>query len=223
MRKITFFTMLAAVMLAMVSCTQKHDKTIADLKAAIDGESTASAKYAAFAEQAAKDSLFAIEALFKSTSQAEAIHIKNHQAALAVLGVTDYEGKVEPFDVKSTAENLQAGIDGETYEFSNMYPGFIKDAEAENSKEAIVSFNYAQDAEKDHAKIYADALAKIATPDALASVYYICPKCGNVFVGTSAKICDLCQTSSENFIEIKASIPAASTTDAATAATQGVK
>lgn len=68
MKKFSFFMMIATVMLAMVSCTQKHDKTIADLKAAIDGESTASAKYAAFADQAAKDSLFAIEALFKATS-----------------------------------------------------------------------------------------------------------------------------------------------------------
>lgn len=223
MKKFSFFMMIATVMLAMVSCTQKHDKTIADLKAAIDGESTASAKYAAFADQAAKDSLFAIEALFKATSQAEAIHIKNHQAALAALGVTDYEGKVDKIEVKSTAENLQAAIDGETYEFTTMYPEFIKDAETEKSKEAIVSLNYAQDAEKDHAKIYADALANLSTPNALATVYYLCPKCGNVFANTPAEACELCQTPADSFIVFKATIPAGIATDATSEATQAVK
>lgn len=213
MKKIYFYLMMVVTLLSMASCSQKHDKTIANLKAAIDGESTASAKYAAFAEQAAKDSLFAVEALFKSTSQAEAIHVKNHQSVLAVLGVTDYVGNVGEFDVKSTAENLQTAIDGETYEFSTMYPGFIKDAETEKSKESIVSFNYAQDAEKGHARIYADVLAKIATPEALASVYYLCPKCGNVYESTPAEICELCQTSSEQFIEFQATGLVAPTAD----------
>lgn len=207
MKKINVYLLLVVALLSMVSCSQKHDKTIANLKAAIDGESTASAKYAAFAEQAAKDSLFAVEALFKSTSQAEAIHVKNHQSVLAGLGVTDYVGNVEKFDVKSTAENLQTAIDGETYEFTTMYPGFIKDAETEKSKESIVSFNYAQDAEIGHAKIYADVLAKIATPEVLASVYYLCPKCGNVYANTPSEICELCQTSSEQFIEFQAIVP----------------
>lgn len=222
MKKIYFYLIMAVTLLGMASCSQKHDKTIAGLKAAIDGESTASAKYAAFAEQAGKDSLFTIEALFKSTSEAEAIHIKNHQAALAALGVTDYVGSVEKFDVKSTAENLQAAIDGETYEFATMYPEFIKDAEAEGSKEAIVSFNYAQDAEKDHAKLYTEALAKVATPEMLAAVYYLCPKCGFVYANTPAEACELCQTSSGDFIVFRATVPATPMADASTGATQAV-
>ena len=220
MKKIYFYLMMAVTMLSMASCSQKHDKTIADLKAAIDGETTASTKYAAFAEQAAKDSLYAIEALFKATSQAEAVHIKNHQAALVALGVTGYVANVEKFDVKSTAENLQAAIDGETYEFTTMYPGFIKDAETEKAKEAIVSLNYAQDAEKDHAKIYADALAKISTPESLATVYFICPKCGNVYANTPAEACELCQTSKDQFVVVNATMPAGMTADATTGATQ---
>lgn len=206
MKKIYSYLVVVIALVGMVACTPSHDKTIANLKAAIDGESTASAKYAAFAEQAAKDSLFTIEALFKATSQAEAVHIKNHQAVLVTLGVTDYQGNVAAFDVKSTAENLQAAIDGETYEFTTMYPGFIADAEKEKVQGAIVSFNYAQDAEKDHAKIYANALSQIATPAALANVYYICPKCGNVYAGIPAELCELCQTSSDQFIVVKANV-----------------
>lgn len=204
MKKFSSYLLLAIAAIGMVACTPSHDKTIANLKAAIDGESEASAKYAAFAEQAAKDSLFAIEALFKATSQAEAIHVKNHQAVLATLGVTDYSSTVKPFDVKSTAENLQTAIDGETYEFTTMYPNFIKDAETEKVQGALVSYNYAQDAEKGHAKIYADVLAQIATPEALASIYYLCPKCGNTYANTPSESCELCQTGEGDFIVFKA-------------------
>lgn len=194
------YLLIAAAVVGMVACTPAHDKTVANLKAAINGESTASAKYAAYAEQAAKDSLFAIEALFKATSQAEAIHVQNHQAVLVTLGVTDYEPIVEQFEVKSTAQNLQTAIDGETYEFTTMYPQFIKDAETEAVQNAIVSFNYAQDSEKGHAKIYADELTKITTPNTLVNIFYVCPKCGNTYAGTPSELCELCQTSANSFI-----------------------
>lgn len=216
MKTICFYFVMAVALVGMVSCTPKHDKTVANLKAAINGEATASAKYAAFAEQAAKDSLFAVEALFKATSQAEAIHVKNHQDVLASLGVTDYQPMVESFEVKSTPENLQAAIEGETYEFTTMYPGFIKDAETEKVQAALVSYNFAQDAEKGHAAIYADVLAKLSTPDVLATAYYLCPKCGNTYAGTASESCELCQTPSEQFIVFNASMPAQATLAAGT-------
>ena len=205
MKKIYSYLLLAISLVGMASCNTSHDKTVANLKAAIDGESTASAKYAAFAEQAAKDSLFAVEALFKATSQAEALHVKNHQNVLASLRVTDYQGKVSDFDVKSTAENLQTAIDGETYEFDTMYPEFIAAAQKEKAQGAIVSFNYAQDAEKGHARIYADVLAKITTPQNIESVYYLCPKCGNVYAGQPSEVCELCQTNKNDFIIMSSS------------------
>lgn len=219
MKKFCSYLAIAVAALSVVACSPKTDKTVANLKAAIDGEATASAKYAAFAAQAAKDSLYSVEALFKATSQAEAIHISNHQAVLASLGVTDYAPKVEKFDVKTTAENLQAGIDGESYEFTEMYPGFIKDAETEKVQGALVSFNYAQDAEKGHAKIYADVLAKLTTPAAIADVYYVCPKCGNTYAGAPSELCELCQTASEQFVVIKAIAPACQEGDATSGAT----
>lgn len=219
MKKFCSYLAIAIAVLGVVACSPKHDKTIANLKAAIDGEATASAKYAAFATQAAKDSLYNIEALFNATSQAEAIHINNHQVVLVSLGVTDYTPNIQKFDIKSTAENLQTAIDGETYEFTEMYPGFIKDAEAENVQGALVSFNFAQDSEKGHADIYTDVLAKIATPDAIANIYYVCPKCGNTYAGTPSEICELCQTSAEQFIVSKARVATSQQNDSASGAT----
>lgn len=223
MKKFCSYLAFAIAALSVVACSPKHDKTVANLKAAIDGEATASAKYAAFATQAAKDSLYNVEALLNATSKAEAIHISNHQAVLVSLGVTDYSPKVQQFDVKSTAENLQTAIDGETYEFTEMYPDFIKDAEAEKVQGALVSFNYALDAEKGHANIYADVLAKIATPSAIADIYYVCPKCGNTYAGVPSELCELCQTPSIQFIVSKARVSSSLQSDSTSGATPLVK
>ena len=212
MRKIGSYFIMVIALISMVSCAPKHDKTIANLKAAIDGESTASAKYAAFAEQAAKDSLFMVEALFKATSQAEAIHAQKYQTVLASLGVMDYTPTVQPFEVKTTAENLQAAINGEADEFTEIYPKFIKEAEAETMQDAIVAFNYAQEAEKGHARIYSDVLTQLTTtPEAIASIYYVCQVCGNTYAGTPSAQCELCQTPSEQFIVFEASAPVVET------------
>lgn len=214
MKKKFFFLTLAFAAVSMAACTPSHDKTIANLKAAIDGESTASAKYAAYAVQAAQDSLYSVQALFEATSAAEAIHIKNHQAVLAELGVTDYIPTTVDFEVKTTPENLQTAIDGEAYESTTMYPSFIKDAETEEVQNAVISFNFAQDAEKKHAEIYESILANLATPEALASAYYICPKCGNAYVGTPSEVCELCQAGSDMFLTFEANIPAPAVEDA---------
>lgn len=213
--KKTFSILSMIVLLAsFAACTPKHDKTIANLKSAIDGEAMASAKYAAFADQAAKDSLYAVEALFRATSKAEAIHIQNHQAVLATLGVMDYQPNLTAFDVKSTAENLQSAIDGEVYESVTMYPTFLQDAEAEKVQGALVSFTYAQEAEKEHALVYRDVLSKLATPELLETTYSICPKCGNLYAGTASEICELCQTGAEKFLEFNAQVPAAAVNEA---------
>ncbi|MEG1259294.1 MAG: rubrerythrin family protein, partial [Akkermansia sp.] len=114
-------------------------KTIENLKAAILGESTASATYAAFAAKAAQDGQPLIQKLFEAASKAESIHAANHKKVLIKLG-----GALDTYDmvisVGSTADNLKHAIAGETHEFESMYPGFIAEAEAEGEKGAIRSF-----------------------------------------------------------------------------------
>jgi rubrerythrin len=183
------------------SSQQTERKTVTDLKAASDGEATASAKYAEYAKKAAKEGLPQIEALFKATSKAEAIHLANHLEALSGLGVKDYKAKVDTFEVKSTAENLKAAIEGETGESTSMYPQYIKDANADFEDEAVTSFTYAEGAEKDHAKLYSEALANLKNPKKLATSYYVCPTCGFVYANEPAEICELCKTPADQFIE----------------------
>lgn len=207
MKSILSSFMMTLILVGLSSCGSGNSKTIANLKAAIDGEATAAAKYAAFSEQAVRDSLFSAITLFQATSQAEHIHLRHHQAVLEALGVTDYQPNIGDFEVKSTDENLRASIDGESYEAEKMYPDFLRDAEQENVAEALTSFKEAQAAEKNHAKLYADMLSKVATPSQMDTVFYLCPKCGNVYAGTPDERCEICDLTSDKFITFKANIP----------------
>src|SRR5665647_581412 len=127
----------------ILSNTQKN------LAAAFAGESQANRKYLAFAKQAEAEKLPQVAKLFRAAAEAETIHAHTH---LRNLGM-----------IKSTAENLKAAIEGETYEFTEMYPGFISEAISENQSVAIIKgMQLANDAEKVHASLYQKALATLS-------------------------------------------------------------
>src|SRR5665647_2068824 len=152
MKKILSITLI--VLFALMGCKQaKPVKTIENLKAGIKGESTASAKYAAFAQKAREEGNDTIAKLFDAASKSESIHAANHRKVLEALGEKMDDFKPE-FEVKTTAENLQAAIEGETYEATTMYPQFLADAKAENVEKATKSFTWAFDTEKKHAAFY---------------------------------------------------------------------
>ena len=179
-----------------------NEKTIANLKDAYKGESTASAKYAAYAEQARKEGLVHIAILFTATSKAEAIHASNHKVVLERLGQKSDVVKPE-FTVKTTKENLEDAAKGESYEITSMYPEFLATAKEEDVTDGAKSIRWALNTEKNHLIFYNKALealkaGKVAT---LSKVYLVCPKCGNTFdVAKPAKECPLCGTASSKYI-----------------------
>lgn len=202
MKKVFFFALLSVFVLA--SCSQKPTKTIENLKAAIKGETTASAKYAAFAEKATQEKLDTVAKLFMAASRAEAIHAANHTKVLTELGEKMEDFKPE-FEVKTTAENLQAAIEGEGYEVATMYPEFIAAAKTENVEKAVKSFTWAMDTEKKHQDFYKKALAAVQanTQKGLAFEYYVCPVCGNTYEGVAVdEKCAFCQTPKDKFEKI---------------------
>jgi rubrerythrin len=138
--------------------------TIDDLKAAFAGESQANRKYLAFAEKAEKDGYPQIARLFRAAAAAETVHAHAHLRAM--------DG------VNSTAENLQAAIEGENYEHVNMYPEFIQAAMADGNKRALRSFEYAMAVEQEHELLYRQALETIDQEQEEYD-YYICPVCGH--------------------------------------------
>jgi rubrerythrin len=200
-----FVLSLILSFMAFTSCNNvKPVKTIENLKAGITGETTASAKYAAFAKKAMEEGNDTIAKLFEAASKAESIHAANHTKVLEELGE-----KMEPvtpqFEVKTTAENLQAAIDGETHEFEAMYPDFITAAKEEKVEKAVKSFTWALDTEKKHAEFYKIALTTLKTGSetGLPSAFLVCPVCGNTYEAVTAdNKCAFCQTEKGKFIAI---------------------
>lgn len=178
-------------------------KTIENLKAAITGETTASAKYAAYAEKAKQEGYLNIALLFEAASKSENIHAGNHIAALEQLGET--MGKITPdFKVKSTKENLEDAVNGESYEVATMYPDFIKTANDGKVNIALISFNYAYQTEKKHKDLYREALDKLNNKqeNTLPAKYYVCSTCGNTYPGDAPKRCGISMTPSDRFYTI---------------------
>jgi len=162
-------------------------KTVEDLKEAFAGESQANRRYLAFAEQAEKDGFPQAARLFRAAAHAETIHAMNHLKAMG--------------EMKSTAENLQAAINGENYEVVSMYPQFIKDAEGEAQKRALTSFKWAYEVEKVHESLYRKALEALGE-DMPEIDYYVCPFCGYTHEGPLDDKCPVCGTPGKRFTRI---------------------
>lgn len=157
-----------------------------NLKAAFAGESQARMKYAIFAEVAEKEGLKNVARLFRAISYAELVHARNHLNAL---------GKV-----KGSVENLQSGIEGETYEVNEMYPAFKAVAELQGEKQALTGIKYALEAEKIHATIYQDAKKVVeAKKDISIGDIYICDVCGYTVEGKAPDYCPICGAKKDKF------------------------
>jgi rubrerythrin len=185
------------------STIDANAKTIANMQAAFKGETTASAKYAAYSKKAEQEGYHEIALLYKAASTAENIHANNHKAVLQESGVTVPVIKPE-FTVKSTKENLEDAIKGETYEVTTMYPDFLTTANEAGNQIAVMSLTYAYKTEKKHKVMYENALAALQnnTVKSLPSVFYVCSTCGNTYENTAPARCGISMTSSEKFIKI---------------------
>lgn len=174
-----------------------------NMKDAFTGETTASAKYAAFAQKAEQEGYHEIAMLFKAASKSEKVHATNHKAVLTEAGQAVPEVKPD-FAVKSTKENLQNAIAGETYEVTTMYPDFMKIANTAGEQLSLVSLNYAYKTEQKHKAFYEKALAALENGSAksLPKVYFVCPVCGNTYETEAPQRCGISMTPGERFVKI---------------------
>ena len=162
--------------------------TQSNLKEAFAGESQANRKYLAFAKKAEQEGFAVVARLFRAAAEAETTHALGHLAAMKGVG--------------STAENLAAAVDGETYETTTMYPPMLKQAEADNHA-AKRMFEYAMKAEAVHAKLYAMALEAVKSGKDLATTaFYLCPICGHIELGKPPASCPICGTKGEKFVKM---------------------
>jgi len=164
-------------------------KTIDNLKNAFAGESQANRRYLAYARKAEEEGLQQIAKLFRAAAEAETVHALNH---LRIMG-----------DIKSTNENLETAISGETFEFKTMYPKYLAEAKNEGNKKAVWSFDVANKVEQIHANLFSKAIETLKTGKKLASVgYFVCNVCGNTVEGEAPEKCPICGAPKNSFFKI---------------------
>lgn len=162
-------------------------KTEEALKEAFAGESQANRKYLAFAARADQEGFAQAAKLFRAAAEAETVHAHAHLRALK--------------GIRSTKENLQEAIAGETHEFKSMYPAMIEAARAEGNKEAERSFSYANEVEKIHARLYQQMLDNPDIAKAAYS-YYVCPVCGYTVEKEAPETCPVCGAKGKVFKKV---------------------
>ncbi len=161
-------------------------KTEQNLKDAFAGESQANRKYLAFAQKADRDGYPQVAKLFRAAAAAETVHAHAHLRTLK--------------GIKTTAENLQEAISGETHEFKTMYPAMIEDAKTEDESAALRSFTYANEVEKVHAQLYQKALDNLENLE--AADYYICSVCGYTCENEAPDVCPVCKAKAKAFFKV---------------------
>lgn len=154
------------------------------------GESQANRKYRIFSEKADAEGYANVALLFRAASEAEAIHAKRLLFLLQ--------------EVNSTGDNLKKSIEGETAEYTTMYPSFIEEATKENDSEAINIFTHAMKAEEVHAANYKKALEAVsAGGDLDVSRVLLCPVCGNIVFDSPPEKCPICGVPGRMFREVE--------------------
>ena len=157
-------------------------QTEKNLQAAFAGESQARSKYTFFASVAKKQGYEQIAALFLKTADNEKEHAKLWFKELA--------------GISSTAENLAAAAEGENYEWTDMYDGFAKTAEAEGFPELAARFRMVGEVERHHEERYRALLHNVETAAVFAKSevkIWECRNCGHIVVGMAApEVCPVC-------------------------------
>ena len=134
----------------------RGSQTHENLKEAFAGESQANRRYIYFAQKADVEGEAGIAALFRSVSEGETGHAFGHFDFLMEVG-----DPVTSEPVGATTDNLKSAIAGETYEYTEMYPGFARTARDEGFEDIAEWLETLARAEKSHANRFATALESI--------------------------------------------------------------
>jgi len=164
--------------------------TTDNLQQAFAGESQANRKYLFFADKAEEEGQKQIARLFRAAAEAETVHARNHLRVLQ--------------GIKSTKDNLSAAIGGEHHEFTQMYPGFIREAEGENQTGAKRSFDLANQVEKTHHGLFEAALGSLNQTKAMPEQpFFVCQVCGHTVEGAAPGKCPVCGALAKMFKKVE--------------------
>ena len=139
--------------MAVLNGTRTHQ----NLKDAFAGESQANRRYLYFANKADVEGQPEVAALFRSPAEGETGHAHGHLDYLSEVGdpATD-------LPIGSSEKNLKSAVAGETYEYTDMYPGMARTARDEGFDEIADWFETLAEAERSHANKFAKALESLS-------------------------------------------------------------
>ena len=120
--------------------------TIKNLESALAGESQAHVKYRYFAKIARAEGFEEVAKHFEHTADQEILHAWSHLELLV--------GRLD------TRRCLEMAIEGETYEFTTMYPDFEREAVFEGNNEAAQEAKLQADESREHAEQFIAVLKK---------------------------------------------------------------
>jgi rubrerythrin len=174
------------------------------LQKAIAGEYNAIRKYLHFAEVAHRENMPNVAYLFKALATGETVHLENHKRALG----TPFTPEDQAFETGTTLENLKAALATETWEYKEMYPGFIKKVKRERSEQgeiARLSMQWALGTEKTHSMTLQKAIEIVQQGnDYIKTKFWVCVACGNLRVGEDlAGICSVCKHDARLYKEVE--------------------
>ena len=177
-----------------------HDMTAANLRNAYGGESMAHMRYMTWGDKAAEEGFPNVARLFWAITLAEQVHAGNHFRELREQVGGFLCASMAAFGLGTTSQNLQGGIDGETFEINEMYPTYLETAKFQGEKGAQRSFHFALSAEKAHAALFQKAKKAVDSgKDVKLRAVQICTVCGWTQEGDAPDRCPICGAKKEKF------------------------
>jgi rubrerythrin len=175
--------------------------TLQHLQTAYEGESNARLRYRLFAVQAELDGYRDVASLFRAAARAEPIHVANHARVIRSLGGEPH-CSIKQASVRDTAANLEEATKGEEHERDVMYPEFISEAKQSHQNAAARTFQYALEAEAEHAKLFRAALQDLKVGQGQIE-YLVCPVCGFTTCDVSVMQCNICHNPRDRFETVR--------------------
>jgi len=177
-----------------------HQMTVTNLRSAYGGESQAHMRYKVWGAKAKEEGYPKVANLFEAISYAEQIHATNHFRTMGDVGGSFTVTSGAVFGLGTTSENLQGGIDGETFEIQEMYPVYKAAAKFQGESGAERSFDWALRTEKVHAGMFQKAKQAVDSgEDVQVESVQICEVCGYTVEGEAPDKCLVRGTSKGKF------------------------
>jgi len=174
--------------------------TRTNLQSAFGDEVNAKVRYESAAEIADREGYPYVGRLFRACARAEQVHADRHVHAIAWAG-DDAKALLDRLALGTTAENLRAAIDLETYDATRLYPALLAQARADRMTEAVRSMNFALAAEREHVLLLTAALETLEQRPAPAT-FYVCPGGGRTTGELGFEKCPNCFTSARKFVRV---------------------